>query len=635
MLNGYKIIAFCLPRAYEDLNFDIIASLNAKALKYGYRIFIYHSCTDFFWHKDSENTEKAVFELMDFSVIDLTIIYDERYYDKELTGNIADKSLENNVPVILIGSERKGCITLKFDYESGFESIVRHVVEYHNIRDVFLVAGTKGNEFSERRIAIYKKVLEENNIPFNENSLDYGDYWWGPTIKIMERLYNEHRLPKAVICINDSMAVTVCGFLHEKGIKIPSDIIVTGFDGIMDAQFSIPPITTAALDLDKLSDTIIDIAQKVTNKEKTEKEYVVNYSLEIYESCGCKNSHPQLNTAKLLKDIEEDFRNYQENDSVFFNLSEYAMNCSEPEELVKIFNKSVYYNTSVLVNGSTFDKSIDPSEKPDLKCAFDDYMMLLYETSDNSGKYKYPMFIERKKLLPDIDEILKKGNPLLFNTLGFMGIPYGFMCSYSDLNKNTYKVVPQYVSSFNYSIGCYRNMNYARYVSKNIEVAASHDFMTGLLNRSGFYSEIKNLLKNSTDSDYMTVALADLDGLKVINDNYGHDSGDFAINTLSRAINFIQINSVRKICGRFGGDEFVVCIISSDDKKTESQIRKDILKYIDIVNSTESHPFKVSASIGIASAPINFADFDTLKNLADDRMYEEKMTKPNHRRCSR
>lgn len=632
MLNGYKIIAFCIPKVYEDLNYDIISSLNEKALRHGYRMFIYHSCSDFFWNKDSENAEKAVFELMDFSVIDLTVIYEEEYYDKKLVKSIADKSLAANVPVILIGGGIDGCISLKFDYEGGFEKIVRHIVEHHNIKDVFLIAGNKGNDFSEQRISIYKKVLEENGILFDENRFGYGDFWWSPTLQTVKRLYKENKLPKAIICINDSTAVTVCGFLHDKGIKTPDDIVVTGFDGIIDAQFSIPPITTASLDLDKFSETVIDIAEKSLKNEAVQKNYLVDYSLEIYESCGCKNSHPPLNTAKLLKDIEEDFRNYQENDAVFFNLSEYAMNCSEPEELVKIFNESVYYNTAVIANGSAFDKSIDPTEKSGSKNVFDDYMMLLYETSDNSENYKYPMFIDRKKLLPDLDKIMEKGNPILFNALGFMGIPYGFICCYSDYKKNTYKVIPQYISSFNYSIGCYRNLNYAKYVAKNIEAAASHDFMTGLLNRNGFYSEIKNLLKKSTDSDFMTVALADLDGLKDINDTYGHDSGDFAINTLSRAINYIQIRSEKKICGRFGGDEFVVCIISSDGKQTEKILKRDIMKYISVVNNGGNRPFKISASVGAASAPINSADFDDLKKIADDRMYDEKITKPGHRR---
>jgi hypothetical protein len=52
-----------------------------------------------------------------------------------------------------------GCILVNFDYEAGFEAIARHVIEEHHVKHPLMMAGIKDNEFSDRRIAIFKKIL--------------------------------------------------------------------------------------------------------------------------------------------------------------------------------------------------------------------------------------------------------------------------------------------------------------------------------------------------------------------------------------------------------------------------------------------------------------------------------------------
>lgn len=148
--------------------------------------------------------------------------------DKDILHDIENTAMSNNIPVVLIGAERDNCINFVFDYRSGYEKVVRHVVEDHGVRSVHIIGGRRNDWFSDERISVAKKVLEENGIPFNNSMVSYGDYWAGPTSAAVKRLISENKLPKAILCVNDTMAVTACAVLQENGYSVPQDVIVTG-----------------------------------------------------------------------------------------------------------------------------------------------------------------------------------------------------------------------------------------------------------------------------------------------------------------------------------------------------------------------------------------------------------------------
>ena len=72
------------------------------------------------------------------------------------------------------------------------------------------------------------------------------------TKALMERFLAEPEgLPEAIVCINDSMAIAVCEVLSDHGYSVPDDVIVTGFDGIIQEQYNFPRLTTCRRDMKK------------------------------------------------------------------------------------------------------------------------------------------------------------------------------------------------------------------------------------------------------------------------------------------------------------------------------------------------------------------------------------------------
>jgi len=156
---------------------------------------------------------------------------------------------------------------------------------------------------------------------------------------------------------------------------------------------------------------------------------------------------------------------------------------------------------------------------------------------------------------------------------------------------------------------------------KDLEFLASRDTMTGLYNRRKFF-ELATLIFNEAKENFF-LATIDIDFFKKVNDNYGHDAGDFVIKRITQMIS--ESLPKNSIFARMGGEEFMVLI--SEDVNQEKiielfeKIRNDIFaENIDysgnIINST--------ISIGIVQKNSNSNSIDEVVKRSDLALYEAK-----------
>jgi diguanylate cyclase (GGDEF)-like protein len=158
-----------------------------------------------------------------------------------------------------------------------------------------------------------------------------------------------------------------------------------------------------------------------------------------------------------------------------------------------------------------------------------------------------------------------------------------------------------------------------RAAREKLEVLARMDPLTSSLNRHAFYSMIEGSRTN--DGGPGCVAIADVDGLKTINDTFGHAAGDAAIRAVARAIR--QVVRADDLVFRWGGDEFLVVLFGASEEEVRRRLGalEPMLAAVPVPGSPE--PLRVALSTGVAA-------FDSLKSLersidtADDRMYQQK-----------
>ncbi|MFR4477240.1 MAG: GGDEF domain-containing protein [Ruminococcus callidus] len=152
------------------------------------------------------------------------------------------------------------------------------------------------------------------------------------------------------------------------------------------------------------------------------------------------------------------------------------------------------------------------------------------------------------------------------------------------------------------------------------------------LNRR-FLPPVPQQLTESKGKDMSVIIIsADLDGLKHINDTYGHTEGDNAISTVGKALMTSAIQG--EVCSRFGGDEFTVAgvIADMDDNYFES-FRERFREYLRQYNQISRKHYLVESSIGFCFQKLeDEIDLDQMIKIADDRMYEDKVQRRKARR---
>jgi diguanylate cyclase (GGDEF)-like protein len=157
-----------------------------------------------------------------------------------------------------------------------------------------------------------------------------------------------------------------------------------------------------------------------------------------------------------------------------------------------------------------------------------------------------------------------------------------------------------------------------------LQEAATHDRLTGLLNRAAVLDSLTNDVSRRIEGgETVAVLFIDLDGLKLLNDEYGHEAGDNAILVTAQAL--LKATSLCDVVGRLGGDEFLVVLChehSGDGNAVADRIRRTVAEHSIPV---QGFFVPLQASVGVALTQCDSAtDPMKLVHEADQAMYEAK-----------
>lgn len=170
-------------------------------------------------------------------------------------------------------------------------------------------------------------------------------------------------------------------------------------------------------------------------------------------------------------------------------------------------------------------------------------------------------------------------------------------------------------------------VNANKRMAAEINALSITDHLTGLYNRRGFITLAEQHLKLAERTKMMEMLLlfADLDKMKSINDNLGHEKGNKALIEVASILKEVFRES--DIIARVGGDEFAVLGIGAtmnDWVVIESRLQQQV----DLHNAVENRDYNISLSFGIASTDLeNHYSIDELMSRADTLMYEHKRSK--------
>jgi len=173
--------------------------------------------------------------------------------------------------------------------------------------------------------------------------------------------------------------------------------------------------------------------------------------------------------------------------------------------------------------------------------------------------------------------------------------------------------------------GFCRNITERRQSEAKIRYLGFHDKLTGLYNRAFLEEEIKRV--DTLRQLPISIIMGDLNNLKLINDTYGHASGDRLIKEAADI--FRKSCRDEDIVARWGGDEFVVLLPQTDRAESE-----DIIKRINAYLEQEAGELQVSISLGTAAKTDIEEDLMVVLGRAEDRMYKNKIASRKSARSS-
>lgn len=166
----------------------------------------------------------------------------------------------------------------------------------------------------------------------------------------------------------------------------------------------------------------------------------------------------------------------------------------------------------------------------------------------------------------------------------------------------------------------------ARNEANPLYLQATHDALTGLANRALFYDRLRQRLHLARrQSDSLTILNLDMDGLKRINDQFGHRAGDAAIRETASRITRISRQS--DTVARLGGDEFGVILGDVKDRNGAMAVASRLSEEIRLPFQFEDHQLSLDASIGIGVCPEDGTEIEALIEAADQSMYAVKRTR--------
>ncbi len=627
--NGKKVIGICIGGIDEEYNGDFLNSFSKYAASYDFKLITFYAFTQMNEGTTNDQGEGYVFDLMNYDLIDGIVLMSETIKSQRVIDLIMDCARVKNIPIVSVDRFIDGCYNVSFNYDKAMEDITRHLIEVHHFKVFNFIAGIENNEFSDRRLNVFRSVLREYNLELDERRLGYGGFWGRPTKEVMEKfLSSDLPLPDAFVCANDTMAATVFDCLRDAGIRVPEDVAVTGFDGISYALNHQPVITTAAHDIDRTAIETFDLFTRLFEGLRCNKRKWVDSHMIIGGTCGCPSKQSRFATNKLIEQLSDRI-----NVMTFMNQNQVKMvtDLTDNDTFMEIFENLKRYVE--LFNTKLFMVCVDDvflieNEIDDIikttrrKKGYSSKMdLMIYRHGDTwKGIIDFPTI----NIIPEIDQVFDEFDSIVVFPMHVHDEAIGYAILDFEHDVVNYNILYEFLMNLSTALELKKNYMLQRKFIQSLEDKYIHDHITGLLNRRGFYQEVNKVFEECIEegSEFVIVS-ADLNRLKVINDTYGHSDGDLAIVASAHALKKAAING--EFCARFGGDEFIVAG-KLREPDFEVNYRRRVKDYLDEYNAKSGKPYEITISMGVCTfVPTKDIDLDKRISVADELMYKEKV----------
>ncbi len=192
------------------------------------------------------------------------------------------------LPNVSISVEIEDCPSVLIDNKKGVADMVSHLVEEHNFKRIAFFQGPLENPEAQARYAGYLDALAKHNISLDPELVAPGTFFSGSGERAVSLLFDQRKIQcDAVVTCNDWTAIGALHGLLKRGIRVPEDIALAGFDNIRQGRFIKPQLTTVHQPFTNLGLQAVAMLVNQLKGVKFSKLKMLPTHLRIRHSCGC------------------------------------------------------------------------------------------------------------------------------------------------------------------------------------------------------------------------------------------------------------------------------------------------------------------------------------------------------------
>ncbi len=194
----------------------------------------------------------------------------------KVDGEFIDEVRELGLPLVLIDYETDACPAVMIDNQSGARAAVNHLIERGH-EHIAMLGAEMDHPGLRSRLEGYRLALAESNIsglPEWIITTDSATPTYKTGTELAERLLELEPRPTAVFCVNDAMALGVLEKARQRGVRVPDDLAVAGFDDVPGAASALPTLTTVRVFKEQLGELALrTLANLISGEDGQSRSY--------------------------------------------------------------------------------------------------------------------------------------------------------------------------------------------------------------------------------------------------------------------------------------------------------------------------------------------------------------------------
>jgi DNA-binding LacI/PurR family transcriptional regulator len=235
---------------------------------------------------DDSNFAEATYKLLSArnitGIINISLGFSDEFHENFLNRD------NLNIPLLFLDVIDAGTHSLTIDTASAIALAAAHLLD-HDYVDVALMTCPVDWPIGREALKGFQRAFEARGLSLNENSVfSIPNFGYQAGRFIIERMLQDHTLPRAIVAVSDNMAIGAISALKENGLSVPQDVAIIGFNDILPASFIDPPLSTIGLplyDMGKLA--MLSLNTILSGKVKSWIHKRFSGRLVIRKSCGC------------------------------------------------------------------------------------------------------------------------------------------------------------------------------------------------------------------------------------------------------------------------------------------------------------------------------------------------------------